>query len=426
MDTEKSQDEVNEIINELRNLKKFNIDEYRIKIRELKKNDPSTYFKTIIVINLDDEEYIKTQSSYQSAETFSPGAKKEFSPEKQEVASDIKPAPKKKQDDEDFFSQRIKEESLAMQKEREKTLELNLAKEAKNPAKSAQKKDQGADLSKEEAYSPKSAEKLGENIFEKKSGLEIKQEQLKKQATEIVNKARKKISIGFTIVAISIIAIASISIVGLFLLMNPPSGQAINSLRLGYELFNELDNVYLNYTFLYNSTENNYLGKQYYSLKYLGITSVIEQPRRNIISKEQNNFLYYDLTGNMTKTDLNSLQIDNALMISLYSEAYNLVKNYYVAESGKEALWTMGNYECAPIFFEMNTTKEGLTGLVKLRYEMCLNDNGIPIAIAKEKITTDSRETIIAYLESIESDVKFIAFSNKTLDEWAKTSIDDY
>ncbi|MDD5053980.1 MAG: hypothetical protein PHG04_01205 [Candidatus Nanoarchaeia archaeon] len=407
MGGKKSAEEIKKIIYELRDLKKFNIDEYKKRVRVLKKENPDIYFKAIITLNLDD-------SSAASAQSASRDIIKD---EKEDLIAEKAKTP-------DADKKIVNEKSYELEKE-------EISKKKEDLKKVAAAKENQIDSSANDLRTKKEIE---DSVFEKKTDADVvhervkgQAEELKKQAIEKAKKIRKKLSVGFTITAVSIIGILLIAIVGLFLILNPPSGNAsMNSLKLGYSLFNELDNVYLNYTFLYNSTGSDFLGKQYCSLKSSGMTCAIQTPQRSIVSKSFDNFLHYDLTGETEKISIDSLKIEKPLITSLYSEAYNLAVNFYVLESGREEVWRMGDYDCAPIFFEMNTSKPELSDLIKLRYEMCLNNDGIPIAIAKEKISRNSSEIIIIYLESIDSRIKDLSFANKTLAEWETTVIDNH
>jgi hypothetical protein len=239
------------------------------------------------------------------------------------------------------------------------------------------------------------------------------------------------------ILSMVILGILVLSAMGIFWITNPPTGDTSrNSLRLGYQIFNNLSSTYLNYTFSYNLTDlefsekQYYYGSQYYSLNNSRITAVLQNPNKDIISKEQNGYLYYDISSNYSKISTALLRINNTLIISLYDEAYNLVNNYYNNESGREGgqrgVWNLTDIPCAPIFFEIDISKAGFGDLSRLRYEMCLDNNGIPITIAKESVYNDSYEVIIAYLESISPEIRDLIFMNKSMGYWENLTIDDY
>jgi hypothetical protein len=231
----------------------------------------------------------------------------------------------------------------------------------------------------------------------------------------------------FAILSMAIIGILLLTAIGFFWITNPPvSDTSRNSLRLGYQIFNELNNTYLNYTFLYNSSDLEFIGKQYYYIDNLKFTAIIQFPERDVISKRQNNFLYYDLSGNYSKISTASLRMNNSLISSLYDEVYNLVNNHYTNESGREGVWNLTDIPCAPLFFEIDINNEEFSDLTQLRYEMCLDNNGIPIAIAKESIYSNHYEVIIAYLESTNPQISEMSFCNKTLSYWKNLVIDDY
>jgi hypothetical protein len=351
--TKKTDEEINKILTKLRDIKSYDSEAYNIKLKELKKNDSSTYFKIMILLNLD------TDAAYSST-----GATKTLP----------------------TFTKTIMPKS--------KTPPPNLIK-------------------------PK--------IMKNAPTVNNNQNTILKSNKPVTKRAPKKSNpFAFAILAMAIIGILLLSVVGFFWMSNPPtSDTSRNSLRLGYQIFNNLTNTYLNYTFLYNSSDLEFIGKQYYFVDNSKVTAIVQYPQRDIISKKQNSYLFYDVSGNYSKTATNSLRINNVLVISLYDEVYNLVNNYYTNESGREGVWNLTNIACAPIFFEIDVNNEEFSDLTELRYEMCLDNNGIPIAIAKESIFQDSYELIIAYLESQNNEIKDLVFSNKTMTYWQDLVIDD-
>lgn len=350
-DAKKTDAEINEILNKLRDLKSYDPEEYKIKVAELKKNDSDTYFKIIILLSLNSD------SAYSSTAA----------------------------------NQKLPSSPIKAPMQTTKTPPPNLI--TKPNAATA------TTITQSTTTIPKPVKKS-----------------VKKKSNPAI----------FSILAMAVIGILLLSVVGFFWISNPPtSDTSRNSLRLGYQIFNNLSDTYLNYTFLYNSSNLEFVSKQYYYIDNFKITAIIEYPERDIISKRQNNYLYYDISGNYSKTITSSLRMNNALIISLYDEVYNLVNNYYTNESGREGVWNLTDIPCAPIFFEIDVNNEEFSDLTQLRYEMCLDNNGIPIAIAKESIYPDSYEIIIAYLETQNSEIKDLTFSNKTMSYWEDLVIDE-
>ncbi|MDD4354029.1 MAG: hypothetical protein PHN56_06255, partial [Candidatus Nanoarchaeia archaeon] len=352
---EKTDQEVNLILSQLRQLKVSNFEEYGKKIIELKKDDISTYNKIITILDLDLDDFYHSDTRMSTIQ--------------QQTSKNIPP-------------------KLIIKNNRPGIKPL-----PPNPIRIPPKPMNSLPSNK----IPPAPMKMPSNVPKL-----IKRSDKKKSNPAVI-----------AILSMAILGIILLSIIGYFWIANPPtSDTSRNSLRLGYEIFNNLNDTYLNYTFLYNSSNLEFLGKQYYYLNDSKITAIIQTPQRDIISKKQNNYLYYDLSGNYSKIITTSLRINNALVISLYDEVFNLVNGYYTNESGREGVWNLTDIPCAPIFFEIEIDNEEFNDLTQLRYEMCLDNNGIPIAIAKESIYENSYEIIIAYLESQNKEIKNLSFSN--------------
>ncbi|MFA5302939.1 MAG: hypothetical protein WC393_00180 [Candidatus Nanoarchaeia archaeon] len=363
----KSDAEINEILNELRDLEVYDNEEYNKKLRKLKKSDYDTYFKIMIMLNLNSDIPYKSSNPIQSSLNIP----------KKTMPIIQKPA--------------LKTQNLAAPEIKPKVASIPKVQPPRIPA-----------PAKKIPIKP------------------VISKPIKRSAQKKSNPA------AFAILSMAVIGILLLSAVGFFWLSNPPTGDTSrNSLRLGYQIFNNLTDTYLNYTFLYNSSSLEFLGKQYYYLDNSKITAIMQSPQRDIISREQNNYLYYDISGNYSKTSIDSLRMNNALVISLYDEVYNLVNNYYTNESGREEVWNLTNIACAPLFFDIDINHEEFSDLLQLRYEMCLDNNGIPIAIAKESVYQDSYEIIIAYLESMNPEIGELVFLNKSMAYWEDLVIDD-
>ncbi|MFA5333024.1 MAG: hypothetical protein WC376_00830 [Candidatus Nanoarchaeia archaeon] len=365
--SKKSDAEINEILNELRDLELYDNEEYKKKLRKLKKSDYDAYFKIMIMLNLNSD------IPYKSSEP----SQNNLNIQKKAMPTIQKPAPKT--------------QNVAV-----------------------------PEIKPKAAISPKNQKPPVLIPLKKITSKPVISKPVKKSGQKKSNPA------AFAILSMAVIGILLLSAIGFFWLSNPPTGDTSrNSLRLGYQIFNNLNDTYLNYTFLYNSSSLEFLGKQYYYLDNSKITAIMQSPQRDIISREQNNYLYYDVSGNYSKTSTDSLRMNNALIISLYDEVYNLVNNYYTNESGREEVWNLTNIACAPLFFEIDINHEEFSDLLQLRYEMCLDNNGIPIAIAKESIYQDSYEIIIAYLESMNPEIGELVFLNKSMAYWEELVIDD-
>ncbi|VVB76538.1 Uncharacterised protein [Candidatus Tiddalikarchaeum anstoanum] len=253
------------------------------------------------------------------------------------------------------------------------------------------------------------------------------------------------------IVAVLFLGFIMIGIMFTFILFTPTTVNvtlsAEDSVRLGYELFsNNTNTTYLMYTFEHNETvlsatsnfRNHYTGREYYrSVGSSFLSGVFEslnvctsngcsQPNNTvIISKKNNNNLMYDFNN---CSQFNTASITKPLPYSvfdIYNEVYYFVKNNFVNNSVREEAGELGGVLCAPLSITVNPESSYLNGasLGRLFYELCLNNFGLPVAIAKyysyTRGETAFQDIYIAYLEPADSELlKNTQISGKTLDQW--------
>ncbi len=377
----KSDEEINKILKELRDLKIYDNELYKEKITALKKEHPDTYFKIIILLNMEGNAQYSSSASSQ-------------------IHSMHKPEPK---------------------------MQDNIQPSLKPVIQPAQKPI--AQAPKPAAQPKPVIQSSPKPIPPKPIPIMIKPNAQQSPKPLLVNAKLPKKSnpLGSAIMAMIFIGILVVGVIGAYLLLNPPqSDTSRNSLRLGHSLFYELNNTYLNYTYQYTTHAEDYIREQYYLINNSKATSALVSPNKNIISIRQNGNLYYDLAAEPQRISTGAFRANNILVTSIYDEIYNIVNNYKTEEYGRENVWNLTNIPCAPLYFEVDVSSEEFSDLSELRYEMCLSNDGIPVAIAKEsKYVNEDYELIVVYLENMNSEVGDLIFLDKTLSEWSSIAIDD-
>jgi len=251
--------------------------------------------------------------------------------------------------------------------------------------------------------------------------------------------------VGLTVIGVAAIAIIVFGIVVFFAgNLNFNTNTAFNatqSLLLGYSLFNNLNQTYLQYSFQFNNsgvniTYNN--GREYYSFNkgdYTGITvsavyecstpsnCLLLNPEKYVISQKEGNTLNYDATGDcapLLMTDYHNF--DSGLVLSKYDELYYFVSHGYVTDSYREGNWEFNGEACAPMYFTINPPSDFLPNgadFEMLRYEVCLNNYGVPLAIGRELEYDSHIDIFTAYLESSNADLlKNTVLNGQTLESW--------
>ncbi|MBN1923942.1 MAG: hypothetical protein JW791_04245 [Nanoarchaeota archaeon] len=255
---------------------------------------------------------------------------------------------------------------------------------------------------------------------------------------------------GIAVIATILIGLVGIGAVFIFLLdvplEAPTTFNANESVSLGYQLFNSINNLYLQYSFDYNTTSSTITystGREYYKISSDYYTSAIYFNTFNcapvcslittdgyIISRKEGDTLYFGIYSDCSvcscdvysMTDVNDFWAQGVL--NYYDELYYYVNNGYVINSDREDVWTINGEQCAPMFFDIRVPNElknsGFFGeeLTSLRYELCLNNEGVPLALAKNSDYETYSDTFVAFLESMDDIIGLSTISDKTLNEW--------
>lgn len=268
----------------------------------------------------------------------------------------------------------------------------------------------------------------------------------------LFNKSKKKIKrdntgLVMTIIGVLIIGMLLLGAIGIFLGNLPTTSEtdfnANESLLLGYQLFNELD-LYLQYSTNLNVTSNEKItwstGREYYKFNQGDFTTVLISNDYNCpfpsscsitslnelkVSRKTNGELLYNECDNLDYSNYNNFESEHVL--SIYDEVYYYVTNELVIDSYRENIWTINGEQCAPMYFLINAPSNlapNNAEVIQLLYEVCLSNEGIPLAIGKYYYYTNHVEVFSAYLESSNEEMLSITeIEGKSLDEWSNSEL---
>ncbi len=221
--------------------------------------------------------------------------------------------------------------------------------------------------------------------------------------------------IGIAIIATSLAGIVVISIILFFLLNTPVKREELGpkeSIEIGYRLFNNLNKTYLAYQSQINISSNS-LGTKSYNIKeyYLRDEQLLGAILINSTTK-----IFIDRLGDieLCKGGTQSI-VEEYNVAEIYDEIIDAVENKNVTYSEREDVWEISNIRCAPIVIELEN-KDEFT-----HYELCLNNDGIPIAVGK-LYKNNAEGYIVLYVSFLESlndpIIKQTTIDGKELEEW--------
>ena len=241
-------------------------------------------------------------------------------------------------------------------------------------------------------------------------------------------KIRRSNGLGTAIIGVMLVGFVIIGIIFLFILfmpsITPTNFNATQAVIVGYNLFSSINTTYLQYSYALNysisGTESSLMGREYYiagenkftMASYNVLNGVTEY--YNVI-KNEGNMYYTDLNAQCSafeKTEAYSTTTTlNALFT--YNELHSIVINNLVLNSSREDLWELNGEQCVPLQFQVDIASGSAL------YEICLNNDGIPLAIGKYVNMGNFQSLYVAYLESTNSPLLGLTdLDGKTLNEW--------
>lgn len=251
--------------------------------------------------------------------------------------------------------------------------------------------------------------------------------------------------LSYVIIAVIILGILLTGLILFFLgevSLQPEDINATESLTLGLSLFNNESDNYLQYSFTKNISgvkvtyitgrEYYYLNKgDYSSIKYSDtyncsdVNCELVTPQEYTFSQREGNTLYYDSREDCDIITNYNERVDS--IMEYYKELYYFYENGYVIESEREEIGSIKDVECAPMYFKVNPPSDYLNedeDLIELRYELCLDNNGVPLALGVF-LNTDKRiEIFISYMQSTSSElVKETMIQGKEFQNWVSEGL---
>ncbi len=224
--------------------------------------------------------------------------------------------------------------------------------------------------------------------------------------------------LGIALIATSLAGIVIVSIMLFFLLSAPVEPKELGpkeSIEIGYRLFNNLNRTYLAYQSQTNLTSSSIGTRNYNTIEYYirdnRLVGAIVRNSTTIVFAKNNQGTIDCRSGKL----LNLSIVDKYNVAEIYNEIWDAVENKNVTYSEREDIWKISDIECAPIVIELEEGGEFT------HYEICLNNDGIPIAVGK--LYTNNIEGYavwyVSFLESLNDPItKQVQIDGKTIDGW--------